>query len=142
MDAVLPGKLFLSAKLILYWRRLTTYDGVAWGAVSHVTTDLLRRRGRGMTKERVSKSMAAEIAGLGFALEIAVALIILAMVFSAAPAVGSMVCVAVEINTSSDWAASDIPSGVGVWRGGATFITLIILLSVVSLAAFYIRMLG
>lgn len=137
-----PGNFFLSAKLILYWRRLTTYDGVAWGAVSHVTTDLLRRRGRGMMKERVSKSMAAEIVGLGFALEIAVALIILAMVFSAAPAVGSMVCVAAEINTSSDWAASDIPSGVGVWRDGATFITRIILLSVMSLAVFYIRMLG
>ena len=60
-----------------------------------------------MKTESFSKSLAAEIAGLGFALEIAVALIILAMVFSAAPSVGSMVCVAAEINTSSDWAASD-----------------------------------
>jgi hypothetical protein len=64
------------------------------------------------------------------------------MVFSAAPAVGNMVCAAAEINTSSDWAASDIPSGVDIWKDGATFIPLIILLSVMSLAVFYIRMLG
>ena len=38
MDAVLPGKLFFICKTdIALWRHLTTYNSVAWGAVSFVS---------------------------------------------------------------------------------------------------------
>lgn len=94
------------------------------------------------TVESFSKNTTAEIAGLEFTLEIAVGLIILTMIFSAASAVGDMISTSVEINASNNWAASDIPSGTDIWKNNATFVGLIVLVSIISLVTFYIRHMG